>query len=298
MTRPALQPAARPGSLSAGAPPALQILTLGTAEVLVDGQPAVWHAASAQELLFYLLSFPEGRSQNEILRDLWNLSPDAASTNRLRVTVHRLRAALGRPDALGIAYGRYHLAPAVVQASDVHALYRALHTAEHADAPTERLRAFEMVEALYTGEYLPGVQTEWAQSAREEHRAAYVQACVERSALHCDRLDCHLAVAALTQAVQADPYIGEHHHQKVMTCLSVVAGPYAAVAHYRRFMRFLRHDLNDAPLPETAELAERVKRGESICARGQAVQGTSGRACPLAGGGRCPAALRRVLDFH
>lgn len=73
-----------------------------------------------------------------------------------------------------------------------------------------------------------------------------------------------------------------------MTCLSVVAGPFVDTEHYRRLLRFLNHDLNDAPLPQTVALARRVKAGERLCARGVPESELASPGCSLRPDGRCP----------
>lgn len=287
--------------------PALVVRTFGHGAVLIGDQEAQWHAASARELFFYLLSFPEGRTRSEILEDLWGLDDNSASANRFRVTVHRLRSALGRPDALGERFGRFHLSAEVFGATDVQTFYAALSAAEHAGTPQERLAAYRQVQALYTGDYLPELQTGWAGQARAEHQAAYVRACIALSALCCETSACEDAVTALTVALKIDPFVGENHHQKLMTCLSVTQDQYVATEHYRRFIRFLRDDLGDTPMPETSALAERVKCGEHICERAlsaepharHAVPGPlQGHRCPFSGDGSCPSGLIELTQLN
>ena len=195
------------------------------------------------------------------------------------------------------AYGRYHLAPEVFQASDVQQLYAAMRAAEVAQTPAQRLAAYELALTVYAGTYLPQVQAEWARQAREEHQAAYVRASTEVSLLHCEMNNCAAAVASLASALRADPYIGENHHQKLMTCLSVVENQYAAVEHYRRFVRFLKDDLSDTPMPETRALAERLKCGEHICSRGRGPALSALHACPLAPDGHCSVALSGLIQL-
>ena len=104
----------------------LHIQTLGHGSVQRGGQEVRFPSQSARDLLFYLLSHPEGRSREGILETLWHLSPDPASFNRFRVTVHRLRAALGGAEALLEQYGRYHLSSGVLASSDVYRFYAGL----------------------------------------------------------------------------------------------------------------------------------------------------------------------------
>ncbi len=277
--------------------PNIQVQTLGRTEVQVNGQPADWHAQSAQELFFFLLSNPEGVSKDVILEQLWGLDPTPSASNRFRVTVHRVRAALGRPDAIQEEFGRYRVSREVLEATDVHAFYTAMDQAQHATAASERLGLYQKAIGVYAGEYLSNEHGAWAVQAREEHKAAYVRAALEVSLLHCDHGSCESAVGALVRALRADPYIGENYHQKLMTCLSVVEGKYAAIEHYRRFLHFLRDELEDSPMDETRDLAERIKGGESICARHLGPDVPLTLNCPLTPDGSCPGVFGELIKL-
>lgn len=275
----------------------LSIQTLGRSEVLIDGQAAEWHAQAAKELFFFLLSHVEGCSKEEILEQLWNLQPDPSANNRFRVTVHRVRTALGRPDAIYEEYGRYRLSNEVLMVTDVHQLYLTLENAHHNSEPLERQRLYQHVLNLYHGDYLPGEHAEWARIAREEYKAAYVRAALELSLIHCDHGSCDAAVGALVRALRADPFIGENYHQKLMTCLSVVEGKYASIEHYRRFLGFLRDELEDTPMGETRDLAERIKGGESICNRKLGIDAHLTLNCPLTSDGSCPGVFGELIKL-
>ncbi|WP_221090707.1 AfsR/SARP family transcriptional regulator [Deinococcus aquaedulcis] len=273
----------------------LSLRSLGRAEVVRDGQPVKWEAESSRDLVFFLLAHPEGRTREDIIQGLWQEDPSARSSNRFRVALHRARAALGAPGRIAEVYGVYRLSDEVLRASDVFRLYAALAEAEHAGGDA-RLQALSQALAEYGGDFLPHLQAEWVQTAREEHLSAYTRACLERSVLHCEHLQCELAVQDLVAALRRDPFLGENHHQKLMTCLSVVEGKYAATEHYRRFLRFLREDLNDAPMPETVDLAGRIKRGERICHHGQPEVRLTHN-CPFTADGRCPGPYAELLKL-
>ncbi len=269
--------------------PHIAVHSLGQAEVLVDGVAANWHAESAKELFFFLLSHPNGASKQDIFHRLWNLDVTPATNNRFRVAVH----ALGWPDAIVEEYGRYHLCKELLSSTDIHGLYTALQHASQTTNPNERLQAYQQALALYGGDYLPGESAEWVLEVREENRAAYVRAAIELSLIHCDHGSCKSAVAALVRALRADPFIGENYHQKLMACLSVVEGKYAAIEHYRRFLAFLRHELGDTAMGETHQLAERIKGGAVICQRIEAAGGDMHLTnnCPLTADGACSGVL-------
>lgn len=239
----------------------LYIQTLGHGSVQRDGQEVHFPSQSARDLLFYLLSYPEGRSKEDILETLWQLSPDPASFNRFRVTVHRLRAALGGPEALLEHYGRYHLSSSVLASSDVYTFYGGLERGLSGKNAAERWAGLDVAVGVYGGDYLPGLTADWALEAREEHRAGYIRARLERAGMHCDALDCDAAISDLTLAAETDPYLGEHHQQELLACLSTVRGKAAATEHYHRFARVLKNELNDTPLEETQALILGIRAG-------------------------------------
>lgn len=238
----------------------LQIRTLGEAQVWVNGSPVQWRAESARELFFYLLAHPEGHTREHIIEALWNIKSDASASNRFRVTVHRIRAALGWPGALLEEYSRYRLSEETLGASDVYVFYRVLEQAERATG-LRQLELYQQALALYQGEFLPSEDGEWASEIREQLRAAYAQTELKVAHLLCGQGKCRASVAAQARALRADPYVGENHHQSFMRCLWQLEGKYTSVEYYRRFIRFLRDELGDTPMPETTELAEEIKRG-------------------------------------
>jgi DNA-binding SARP family transcriptional activator len=274
----------------------LSIRTLGHAEVNLGGQPVQWRAESARTLFFYLLTFPGGRSRTEIINALWDAEPDALLSNRFRVVVHRARAALGAKDRLLEEHNRYRLSAEVLSSSDVQAFSAELEQTRRDALPAKKTLALEHLLHTYQGDYLPLETADWAQQGREEHRAVYVQAQLELSELQCEAGACSSSVESLAQALRADPYMGENHHQRLMTCLSVVEDKYAATEHFRRFVSFLHREVNDSPMPETLQLAERIKGGEHICQRHAQGDGAPGaHYCPFSADQPCHIMLNTVL---
>ncbi len=244
--------------------PPTQVRTLGQVEVLVAGRPAIWHAHTAEELFFYLLSYPEGRSKAEILETLWGLDPDPVANNRFRVTLFRVRTALQNPAAVQEDHGRYRLSETILRSSDLYSFYQALAEGQRASCDTARLEAYQKAIALYQGDYLPGFANNWVSEAREEHRTAYIQALLEVALIYYDRSDWRQAALYLQQALKKDPYLGENYHQRLMWCLAAAGDSYGAIEHYRRFTKFLREELGDTPMPETQALAECIKQNQPL----------------------------------
>lgn len=259
-----------PRTPDAPSPPDARLLlrSLGQAEVLVNGQSVTWPAHSAEELLWFLHAHPQGAHRHVILAQLWDLEDTPASANRFRVALHRLRSVLGRADAVVESGGRYALHPEVLRASDTYALHYALDASRHSVHPREQEKLLRQALASAEGEYLPHLQGDWVDAAREQHRSAVVEANLTLSMLHCAARECPLSAQALVRAADTDPLIGEDHHQRLMTCLAMTRDKYAAIEHYRRYRHYLAHEVGDTPMLDTIDLAEKLKAGVRPCEHG------------------------------
>lgn len=242
----------------------LRIRTLGRAEVLVSGQPVQWGASSAETLFWYLHSRVGGASRARILSDLWQQNESPAALNRFRVALCRVRAALGSGESVQEEGGRYRLHPDVLAASDTQQL-SALMDAVGSQPGQTQAALLQTALALSGGEYLPDLSNDWLDEARSHWRGLQVRAHIGMARQHCAQQACPLAALELRAALQADPYQPEDLHQRLMICLNNAQGKYVSIAHYRRFLHFLRAELDDSPMPETVELAEQIKHGVGDC---------------------------------
>jgi DNA-binding SARP family transcriptional activator len=263
--------------------PALQVHTFGLPEVLLGNQEVQWRSDSARQLFLYLLTYPAGQSREHIIETLWHTPADANANNRFRVTIHRIRVALGWPGAVLEEYGRYRLAPEILQASDIAAFEQLLEQAAHGANTKTRLEQYQHALSLYRGEFLLGEEGEWVGEARNQLRTGFVRAKLETARLLCAQGNCTASIEAQKQALQTDPYLGEQHHQRLMGCLWATQDKYAAIEYYRRFVHFLQQEVGDTPMPETTLLAEHIKQDElpcHSCWEAWASQGM-GPSCPL-----------------
>jgi two-component SAPR family response regulator len=245
--------------------PPLRLQTLGQVGVWCGDRLLSWPAHSAEELLWYLHAHPLGASRAAILSDLWAQEDTPAAANRFRVSLHRLRKTLGQTDAVTKQQSRYRLHPQVWAASDLAQMHRDLQNAGAVQDPLEQMAALRRVIAHNQGEYLPHIRADWVEDARRGHHAELLRTRLALSALCCTQRECAAAVDLLMQAVQNDPLIGEDHHQRLMGCLTHTQGRFQAVEHYRRYRLYLRDEIGDTPMPDTVQLAERIKMGERPC---------------------------------
>ncbi|WP_102124683.1 AfsR/SARP family transcriptional regulator [Deinococcus planocerae] len=245
----------------------LRITSLGTGTVKRSGLEVNWPSTASRHLFFLLLSHPQGYSRSEIIQRL-SLHADAdGGRNHFKVTLYRLRRALGDPAAVVEQDHRYRLAERYHERSDLHLYREALRAGKRAETREERLRHYAYALSLYAGDFLPENPAEWAEEVRTSLYTAHVRTLLEVAFLHCDGLECHAAVRHLAGALNLDPLLGENYQQDLITCLCLTQDEHSAVTHYRRYLRFIQHEIGDSPMPGTVDLVERIKQGQPYPAR-------------------------------
>jgi DNA-binding SARP family transcriptional activator len=143
------------------APLELRITSFGERRVRIGQQDINVSLTKSFELLVYLAL--HGPSTRETIMDaLWDGSREARHQEYFKVAVRRLRAQLAQADAVDFnpvpLTERYAIEPRFEVRLDAHLL-------EHPDAPD----AFEQALNEFHGDFLEGVETQWA----TEHRDRY-----------------------------------------------------------------------------------------------------------------------------
>lgn len=243
------------------------IRTLGQESVTVNGEPVHWPSRAARDLFYLLLTRPRGYTRDQIVEWLWNSSQTLEHGGNFKVTLHRLRQALGDGQATVEHDELYRLADRYHQASDHVLFQQGLQRARGTERREQRLQVTYQALSLYAGDFLPDRTAEWLDETREALRSAYVRARLETAQLHCGALECHSAVRSLAGALMTDPLSGEQYHRNLMGCLCMVGKPDEAVTHYRHFLGFIQRDIGDMPARETVLMAEQIRGGEPHTAR-------------------------------
>lgn len=255
-----------PASLSADLM-SLRIVTCGRPAVLRGGVPVPWPAQSAAEVLWYLHAHPQGVYRARLLCDLWHAEETGAALGRFRVALHRLRGVLGGPNSvLDEGEHRYRLHPDLYARSDVGEQAALRMRAAAPDLPEpERLRLLAEALAAVQGEYLPQIQATWVQPERERVQQQRLALALALAQGQCAARECLCSLGTLQAALTHEPLLDERQHQRLMLCLVTQQGPAPALEHYRRYVRYLRHEVADEPLPATRELAARIREEEVSC---------------------------------
>ena len=246
----------------------MRVVSLGNALVEKGGKPidSPDLIQKPRELLYYLLSHPEGRTKEQVGLALW---PEA-STSQLRSSFHdalyRLRRALGAKEWVSFEKGRYSFGRTLSYSYDVQDFERKLLEARsvRAEAPERAIRLLQEAADLYGGDYLEdlAVEGEWAFVRQEVLRRAFQEALVLLGELLLDRGRHAEAADAYRRAISQDNYL-EGAHRGLMHSYARSGEKGRAVEQYRALVRLLREGVGTVPGPETTALYEDLRRGEA-----------------------------------
>ena len=229
--------------------------TLGPVEVSLDGgfPPAelLWRKHLA--LLLYLARSPRGRSREHLLGLLWADKPEAAARHSLNEAVRVIRKTMG-DEAVDTSGGRVRLLPQALQLD--------LERLEAHAGRSEWHAAAELV----VGEFLEGFTVagasefeEWLGAERALWRRRGVEVLVRSAELLLRDGKGPDAARMARRAGALDPR-SEIAIRTLMRALALCGERTAALECYDEFVRRLRSELDIAPEPDTATLAELIRR--------------------------------------
>jgi len=230
-----------------------------------EGGRVKFPVTTAERLFWYLLLFPEGRSRDLVIGEFFDTEVTSKSLTLLRVTVHRVRKAIGYDDAVIGTGDRITLAPEILENADIVRFGRSLARARVETCADRRAEMLRETLELAGGEFAPGLDADWADAARGEIAFATAEARLELAELACAARRCEEALVHLGNALSADPLLGEDRAQHHLICLAALRGPEQALAEFERYSRALRDEIGDGPAPETLRLVQRIQTRELIC---------------------------------
>lgn len=245
------------------AAPELEIYTLGQLRVLRQGREIAaqdWVYGKTRALLLYLLH-TDRASKEEIGAALWPDASERQVRQNFRVAIYHLRRALGRPEWIVFASGRYAFNRALDFWHDEAAFSAAL--AEAAAQPSRRAELLQQAADLYRGDLdLEGLESEALLVRREQLHQQALATLLELGELHLAAGALAPAVETYRRAIALDGYL-EQAHRGLMRALAAQGAQSAALAHYQALAAKLQHDLGLAPDAETQALAESIRRSRS-----------------------------------
>jgi DNA-binding SARP family transcriptional activator len=249
-----LQP---PPGANANWPWPVRVRLLGGFQVWIDDVPLESSRKPPRKLLALLkalaCSGDSGVPESQLIDWLWPESEADAARKSLQISLHRLRAALGKTECVIVADGRIRLDrnQVWVDAWAFDSLSRVLHG--------ESLPIDDAV-AIYQGTLLPGdMDAAWCVSYREQLRDAFNRLIYSCGARLESQGAFQEALRWYAKGIEADDLV-EGMYQGLMRCYLGLGQAADAQAAYQRLRRTLTAKLRAMPSKESVALAHSAAR--------------------------------------
>jgi predicted ATPase/DNA-binding SARP family transcriptional activator len=255
--------------------PRLSIALLGAPRVEVDGRPLAVDTRKAIALVAYLAVTGQAHSRDTLSTLLWPEYDQDSARASLRRTLSALRKGLGPVgDQLQVNRERVALRADHDVLLDVERFTRLVRQTEAhghtlADVCPACLQPLSEAADIYRGEFLAGFALrecpefeDWQRYQAESFRRA-LASVLERLATAAASAGRHdEALAAARRWLALDP-LHEPAHRQVMLAYAWADQRAAALRQYRACVRILDEELGVAALPETTQLAERLRENHT-----------------------------------
>lgn len=239
--------------------PGLEVRTLGVAQVLRDGveiSRSEWGSQRPRELFFYLMDRMP-LSKETVLAAFWPEMAQSRAQANLYQTLYRLRRALGT-EVVVLAGGECRLAPGLALPVDAHQFEEQAHLAlATARSDLRRMGSLATAAALYRGDYLPEVDTDWANARRHQLKELHIKVLSEYADELLRFTRYGEARTTLARALLDEP-LRDDLHGRMLMCLAAMGRRYEVVDHYRRYRELLRNELGLDPPGEIRQLYARL----------------------------------------
>jgi DNA-binding SARP family transcriptional activator len=243
-------------------PWAIEVHTLGRFELRRDGKPVEFSGRVQRkplDLLKALLALGGKDAREETLTDMvWPEASGDAAHHSLEVTLQRLRALLGHPEALQLRDGRLTLHPQYCWV-DLWVFDHFLGQVMREGMADRAVHAAQMAMEMYGGHFLAGEADEpWVSPLRERLRSKFLgnvkwlghhheQAGRWREALECYQ-----------KGLEIDD-LAEELYRRLMTCHHRLGQKGEALSIYYRCKKTLHLVFGIAPSSETERLYRTIR---------------------------------------
>jgi predicted ATPase/DNA-binding SARP family transcriptional activator len=246
----------------------LRIFSLGPAWVEKEGLPLDspdW-IRKPRELLYFLLSHPEGRTKEQIGLALWPEASTSQLRRRFHDTLFRLRRALGAKEWISFQKGRYSFDRSLDYYFDVDAWDQNLSEARglRSESPEDAIRLLQEAVGLYRGDFLEDFAAgEWALERQVELKRSYQDALLLFGELLCAGERYAEAAEVYRKVILQNRFL-EEAHRGLMRSLASLGERGRALRHYEELVGTLEEHLGTTPASETTDLYKRLRAGEEV----------------------------------
>jgi DNA-binding SARP family transcriptional activator len=237
----------------------IRVREFGELTMTVDGLPLKPRIAKSVELLAYLASAPAPEAtRDDLMTILFEARDDDSARSYLRQVVHRLREVLPADTGPAFSGRTLRFTAPVALVSESVALERHLSRAG-------RLRGAEQVSAIAAvlaiadrGEYLPGVDSVWAQERRTHLTSLTSKARLQAAQTQYEQEQFLDAERLAREALAHDPY-QESAWRLLMRVGSAVGDEDRVITAFRQCQIALA-ELDATPSDSTRRLLDQLRR--------------------------------------
>ncbi|MBP2337553.1 DNA-binding SARP family transcriptional activator [Saccharothrix coeruleofusca] len=222
-----------------------------------DRRLELGHARQRCVLAALLVDANRAVSADRLLERVWGERPPLRARSVLRTYVSRLRGVLAGTGATITRRDGGYVLDVPPGSVDLHRFRSLVAQARQQRDDGRALALVEDALALWGGEALGGLDTLWAQAARQALELERAAADNQRVDLAL-RLGRHAALLAELPARAAAHPLDEQVAGQLMLALHRAGRPADALAHYQRIRRALVEQLGAEPGPRLRELHQRI----------------------------------------
>jgi DNA-binding SARP family transcriptional activator/ATP/maltotriose-dependent transcriptional regulator MalT len=239
-------------------PARLEVRALGGALVSLGGEEIRTTKPQLREILFFLID-RRTIPRDELGEVFWPSSPPGKRAANIHMAVHSLRRWVGS-DLVEMEGSTYRLGTGIEMTYDV-ANFRRTRGIALALARGDPRRYFALTEAVnsYTGEFLPGIASEWVIERRRELELQYLEVLSAYGEEALTRDQAGRAVEHIRRGLAIDPYRDDLNAQ-YLEALGRLGRRSEVVSHYQRYTTLLGSELGLDPPREVRELYARLIR--------------------------------------
>ena len=235
-----------------------RVETLGTLAVFGAKGASLPIAGSCRPILGYLLTHRHRRvSRTELAETLWADHDDSRARRCLSTALWRLKKTTGAGPSL-LAFNSaeeasLNLSRAWVDAIAMEWRVAPLLRHEPATLTRDQIARLHRGVRLYRGDYLSGIDHEWAWIERQRLRNLYLDGLYHLTLAYAANSDWP-RVLEWGRRLSMDEPLREDVHRLLMRAHASAGNRALAIAQYQLCQRVLKSDLDVEPMPETQAL--------------------------------------------
>ncbi len=231
-----------------------------------------WSSGKGKAIFKYLVANRSRPIHKDVLMDLfWRNADLEAARNNLNVAIYSLRQSFKmiRPNVSCILFHdeHYMLNPTMTVWVDFEHFiqaYQAGRTLEKQGQLAEAIRAYELAEGLYQGDFLEEDPYEdWPIIQRESLKDSYL-VILERLSRYYFEEKRYTTCIHLCQKILAKDDCREDAHRRLMQCYSCQGQIRLALRQYHLCVEALAKVLEVSPAPETVALYNQIREREAV----------------------------------